>query len=111
MVGAVPDGVPRTVAEAARGTLGGALAAAQQLPDGLGAGLVAAANAAFTQGLRLTAMIGAVLLLSIAIVAATLLRAVRMGSTPGEHADLDPVGPTAEQPAAAETLDPASPRS
>ncbi|HEY6002653.1 MAG TPA: MFS transporter [Anaeromyxobacter sp.] len=71
MAGAVPAGVPPEAAEAARGTLGGALATAAQLPDPLGAALAGAAREAFTQGFRLIAVISAV----IAVVAATLAAA------------------------------------
>jgi MFS transporter, DHA2 family, multidrug resistance protein len=82
--------VPPEAAEAARDTLGGALSAAQHLPDQVGGALVEAARTAFTQGLEMTATIGAVVALGIAILAATLLRDVRAGSESEEQPDLEP---------------------
>ncbi|MGH2770244.1 MAG: MFS transporter [Actinomycetota bacterium] len=87
---AVPAGVPRVAAEAARDTLGGALSAAQQLPDRLGQGLVDAARAAFTQGLHLTAVIGALIAIGIAILVATRLRHLGAGSEPEADTVLKP---------------------
>jgi DHA2 family multidrug resistance protein-like MFS transporter len=74
LIDAVPAGVPPQAAEAARDTLGGALTVAQELPDRLGAGLLDAAREAFTQGLRLTAVIGALVAVAVAIVVVALLR-------------------------------------
>src|SRR5258707_13955785 len=48
MADAVPAGVPPEAAEAARATLGGALAVAAGLPAQLGAGLLGSAREAFT---------------------------------------------------------------
>lgn len=76
LVDAVPASVPETAADAARDTLGGALAAAQQLPDAIGQQLVNAAQSAFTQGLHVAAGVGALVALSIAILVATRLRHV-----------------------------------
>jgi DHA2 family multidrug resistance protein-like MFS transporter len=75
-------GVPPQAAEATRDTLGGAVAAANQLPDRLGAALLDTAREAFTQGLHLTFAISAALAVGIAILAAVLLRGVRPGSQP-----------------------------
>jgi DHA2 family multidrug resistance protein-like MFS transporter len=77
---AIPDGVPPAARETARDTLGGALSTAQQLPDQVGQKLIDAAHVAFTDGLHLTAVIGAFIALAIAILVATLLRNVRGGS-------------------------------
>jgi DHA2 family multidrug resistance protein-like MFS transporter len=79
MADMVPRGVPVEAAEAARGTLGGALAMAEQLPQALGADLVSAAREAFTEGLELTASIGAILALATAAMAAVVLRGARAG--------------------------------
>jgi DHA2 family multidrug resistance protein-like MFS transporter len=76
VAGAVPAGVPADIAEAARGTLGGAVAAAGQLPDQLGATLLPTAQAAFTQGLQVAAGISAVVMIGAAGLAAVLLRRV-----------------------------------
>jgi MFS transporter, DHA2 family, multidrug resistance protein len=78
----LPAGVPPQAAEATRDTLGGAVAAASQLPDRLGAALLDTAREAFTQGLHLTFAVSAALAVGIAILAAALLRGVRPGSQP-----------------------------
>jgi MFS transporter, DHA2 family, multidrug resistance protein len=69
--------LPPEAAEAARGTLGGALAASGRLPDHLAAELLSTARNAFVQAFELTAAIGAVGLLITAIMAAVMLRGVR----------------------------------
>jgi DHA2 family multidrug resistance protein-like MFS transporter len=71
-----PAGVPAEAAAAARDTLGGALSVASELPGEVGAELLEAARLAFTNGLRLTAAISAVLSLGVAIVASIALRSV-----------------------------------
>jgi MFS transporter, DHA2 family, multidrug resistance protein len=106
VIDAVPDEVPLAAADAARDTLGGALAAAQQLPDQVGGALVDAARAAFTQGLQLTAAIGAVVAIGIALLAATLLRRVRTGAEPDEQPELEADGLVAS--GATMNLDPAT---
>jgi MFS transporter, DHA2 family, multidrug resistance protein len=60
------EDVPLAAADAARDTLGGALAVAQELPGRRGQGLVDAAQSAFTKGLQLSAGIGAVVAIGIA---------------------------------------------
>jgi MFS transporter, DHA2 family, multidrug resistance protein len=92
---AVPSGVPHDAAEAARDTLGGAVAVADELPDRLGAGLLDAAREAFTQGLQLTAIVSAALALGVAILVMVLLRHVRAGSEPEDHADTQQAGAVA----------------
>jgi DHA2 family multidrug resistance protein-like MFS transporter len=72
----LPAGMPAEAAGVARDTLGGAVGVAAELPEGLGAELLKAARVAFTNGLRLTAAISAVLSFAVAIVAAILLRSV-----------------------------------
>jgi MFS transporter, DHA2 family, multidrug resistance protein len=66
----VDDALPVTLstgeADAAQGTLGGALEVAVGLPSALGDALVAAAEAAFTTGLHLGALIAAVSSLALA---------------------------------------------
>jgi MFS transporter, DHA2 family, multidrug resistance protein len=76
MADSVLDGVPREVREAARDTLGGAVAAADQLP-GRGAALLEMARRAFTEGLQVTAITSAVVVIGIAILVMVLLRDVR----------------------------------
>jgi MFS transporter, DHA2 family, multidrug resistance protein len=84
---AVPAGLPAQAAAAAGDTLGGAVAAASQLPQQLGTALLDAARAAFTQGLQVTAATGAALAVGLAIVAAALLRGVRPSSQPDRRPD------------------------
>jgi DHA2 family multidrug resistance protein-like MFS transporter len=79
MADAVPDNLPPDAVEAARGTLGGAIATAEQLPGALGADLVSAARDAFAEGLELTAGISAVVALATAVMAAVVLRRARAG--------------------------------
>jgi DHA2 family multidrug resistance protein-like MFS transporter len=74
---AVPAGVP---SEAAGDTLGGAVAASARLPQPLGAELLEAGREAFTQGLQLAGAISAAVAIAAAVLAATLLRRVGVGS-------------------------------
>ncbi|HEX5964234.1 MAG TPA: MFS transporter [Gemmatimonadales bacterium] len=78
----VAGAVPPAAAEAARDTLGGAVAAAEELPDQLGAELLDAAREAFTQALQLTAITSAAIVVGVAIITAVVLRDVRKGSGP-----------------------------
>ena len=82
MADAVRDGIPRDAAAAARDTLGGAVAIAEQLPDSLGAELLGTARAAFTQALELNALISAAIAIAMAIVVAALLRHPANGPAP-----------------------------
>ena len=66
MAGSVIDGIPHDAAVAARDTLGGAVAAAGQLP-GVGAALLDMARKAFTHGLQVTAMTSAFVVLGMAV--------------------------------------------
>ena len=84
IAGTVPAAVPPHAARAARDTLGGAVAAAGQLPGRTGSALAEAARQAFGHGLHLAFAISAVLTLAAAVAAATLLR------------DLRPSGPESE---------------
>ena len=72
----LPAGIPPEAAAAARDTLGGAAGAAAELPGDVGTDLLEAARLAFTNGLRLTAAISAVLSIGVAIIASILLRTV-----------------------------------
>jgi MFS transporter, DHA2 family, multidrug resistance protein len=76
----VPAGLPSEAAAAARDTLGGAVAAASQLPEQLGARVLDVAHEAFTQGLHLTFAISAAVAIGIAILIAVLLGRVGAGS-------------------------------
>jgi len=70
----LPAGLPPAAAEAARDTLGGAVAAAAALPAPLSAAVLETARAAFVHGLQLTAVIGAVVLAGIALLVLVALR-------------------------------------
>jgi DHA2 family multidrug resistance protein-like MFS transporter len=77
VVEAVPAGVPAAAAAAARDTLGGAVAAAGQLPGQRGALLLDAARQAFTQGLHLAFGVSAAAAVAVAALTVVLLRATR----------------------------------
>jgi DHA2 family multidrug resistance protein-like MFS transporter len=108
LVDAVPEGVPQAAADAARDTLGGALAAAQQLPGDLGAGLVDAARTAFLQGLHLATTIGAFVAIGVAILVATLLRDVRSNGHTEEESGPHAAPPQEGAAATLRCLEPAS---
>jgi DHA2 family multidrug resistance protein-like MFS transporter len=76
VAGAVPAGVPPHAAEAARDSLGGAVAAGGRLPDPFAAELLRAAREAFTQGLQLTATISAAVVIAAGLLAVVALRRV-----------------------------------
>src|SRR5829696_6566352 len=77
---AFPDGAPPEALEAARDTLGGAVSVADQRPGPLAAELLDTAREAFTQGLQVSAITSAAIVLGMAILTAVLLRHVRPGS-------------------------------
>ncbi len=70
----LPAGTPPEAAEAARGTLGGALAAAEQIAGQAGGELLATAREAFTQALVVTAALCAIVMLGTALLFAVLMR-------------------------------------
>jgi DHA2 family multidrug resistance protein-like MFS transporter len=74
VAGAVPAGIPADTARAARDTLGGAVAAAGQLPGRAGATLASAARQSFDSGLHVVFTISALLSLAAAVAVAALLR-------------------------------------
>jgi DHA2 family multidrug resistance protein-like MFS transporter len=80
MLDGVPAGIPAPSAEAARSTLGGALAEAGRLPDALGTELLGSAREAFVQSLELTAAICAAIALATGVMVLVLLRSVRARS-------------------------------
>jgi len=74
---AVPPGVPPEAVEAARSTLGTAVAVAERLPYDVGADLLDAARMAFTNSLQLSGIISATVVAVTAVLVAVLLRHVR----------------------------------
>jgi DHA2 family multidrug resistance protein-like MFS transporter len=79
MGGAIPDGVPASAAEAARGTLGGAASVAAELPAETGEVVLRSAREAFARGFETSAMIAAAVAIVTAIVALIVLRRARTG--------------------------------
>jgi MFS transporter, DHA2 family, multidrug resistance protein len=78
----LPSEIPGQVADAARDTLGGALAIAQTLPGDLGAALVAVAQTAFVDALHFVAAIAAILAAATAIIVSAALWKVPARSEP-----------------------------
>ena len=83
MVDKVPAELSPDAAAAARSTLGGALATADQIPSDLGGAMLDAARVAFTQGMIVSAGMAAVAMLTIAAMALTWQRAVRPSAATG----------------------------
>jgi MFS transporter, DHA2 family, multidrug resistance protein len=76
MSAAIPLDTPPDAAEAALGTLGGAVAVAKDLPAEIGATLLASARLAFTGALATTAIISALIAVAAALLAILMLRRV-----------------------------------
>jgi DHA2 family multidrug resistance protein-like MFS transporter len=74
VAGAFPAGVPAEAAEIARGTIGGAVSVAGELPGALGAEVLGAARDAFAQAFGTTAAVSALIAIGVALLAAALLR-------------------------------------
>jgi DHA2 family multidrug resistance protein-like MFS transporter len=91
MVGdALPPSISPEVAEAAKATLGGAMATAAQLPGELGTTLTDAARAAFIRGVRVCAVISAMGSLALAAFVWVALRKGRPASERGAAAEPEP---------------------
>ena len=85
---AMPAGVPTSISESAQDTLGSAVASAGTLPGALGADLVDAARAAFTNGLQVSAACSAAVAILLAVLAGLLLRPTsRAADTSGTSDD------------------------
>jgi MFS transporter, DHA2 family, multidrug resistance protein len=76
----IPASVPAREAETARDTLGGAVAASDELTDRLASQVLEAARVAFTQGLQVVALVSAIIAALTAIGVAVFLRQVRAAS-------------------------------
>ena len=72
----MPDGLTAEQTAIARDTLGGASEVSDQVPAAIGTSLLETAREAFTQGLQVTAITGAILLAGLAVLTAVLLRDV-----------------------------------
>jgi DHA2 family multidrug resistance protein-like MFS transporter len=84
MAAAALDGVPTEARRAARDTLGGAAAAAAQLPDAIGERLLETARAAFTHAMQFTVVLCAMIAVVTAVAAVLMLRRIRA------HAESEP---------------------
>jgi DHA2 family multidrug resistance protein-like MFS transporter len=73
----LPAGLKPHDADTARSTLAGAVQLAKRLPDHLNTPLLNGARDAFTQGLHLAAIVSAALAITLAVIAATVLRRVQ----------------------------------
>jgi MFS transporter, DHA2 family, multidrug resistance protein len=87
---AVPANVPADAAEAARDTLGAAVAAGDELPARLAGDLIEAAHDAFSQALQLAATLSAAVAIGAAVLALALLRQARTQSQHEEEEGLEP---------------------
>jgi DHA2 family multidrug resistance protein-like MFS transporter len=86
----LPGGVPPHAAEVARGTLGGALSVASQLPHAPGLALIASARAAFADASVLVfSLCGGIALLA-ALAAVVLLRGPTAGISPDQQPEPAP---------------------
>jgi DHA2 family multidrug resistance protein-like MFS transporter len=81
----IPAAVPTSEAEAARETLGGAVAVSDELPTSVASQLLEAAQVAFTQGLQVVALVSAVIAALAAAGVMLFLRGVR--EAPSEPAE------------------------
>jgi DHA2 family multidrug resistance protein-like MFS transporter len=89
----LPSGIPAEAVDAARDTLGGALAIAPTLPESLGTTLVAAAQVAFIDAIHFVAAVATVGAVVTAIGAAAALRSVPARSAPATEVDTaEPLG-------------------
>lgn len=87
----MPQGIAPDLVEAVRETLGGAVAAASQLPDQLSTALLDAAHQSFVHGLQVNAFIGLVGFVGLSVLTATMLRHVQPHAETGEQAEPEPV--------------------
>jgi MFS transporter, DHA2 family, multidrug resistance protein len=95
---ALPVGVPPEAAEAARDTLGGAVAAGDELSGELVPQLVDAAQEAFTQALQVAAALSAAVAIAAAILAVTFVRRVHVTTEPEQERRLEPVPVVGRRP-------------
>jgi len=90
MAHGVPSGVPPEATEVARATLGGAVAVAERLPDGLRVALLGIAREAFARAFQLIAAISAAIALLMAPAAVVFLRCAGVGSEAERQPDRRP---------------------
>ena len=74
MKNGIPQEVPNALADEATETLGGAVAVADKVPNDFSGQLLATANEAFVTGMQLNALIGAIIAVGLAILAASFFK-------------------------------------
>jgi DHA2 family multidrug resistance protein-like MFS transporter len=104
---ALPPGLPAEAQEAARDTLGGAVAVAGQLPESAATGFLDTAREAFTHGLQVTAAASMLVAATTAILVTVVLR--RAGVAAPSHAQ--PEAPVEDKATPHPTARPATVRS
>lgn len=80
---AIPLDTPPEAAEAALGTLGGAVAVAGSLPGEIGVAILTSARAVFVSALAMTAVISAFIAFTAALIAIVMLRRIRPAAAHG----------------------------
>ncbi|MDX3229510.1 MFS transporter [Streptomyces sp. ME19-01-6] len=85
----LPSGLPSEALDAARETLGGAAAVAGRLGGRAGGEVLGAAREAFTHGMQVAAVAGALVLVAAAALAAVALRHVRVAAPTAEGSGAD----------------------
>jgi DHA2 family multidrug resistance protein-like MFS transporter len=86
----MPPGISPEMADSVLETLGGAVTAAAQLPDQIGASLLSTAHLAFIQGLHLNALIGVIGFIALAILTMTMLRHIDIDAEPEQPLTPEP---------------------
>jgi len=109
----IPAEVPAEASEAARDTLGGAVAASAGLPLDVGAALQSVASLAFVDAFQAVAVFSAVMLFGVAVVVGIVLRDVAIGGgTAGHGGDsqgrTDATAPLVDAEESAPLADPAT---
>ncbi|MGW0549107.1 MFS transporter [Streptomyces altiplanensis] len=94
------SGVPDAAAEAAQGSLGGAVAVVGDLPARIGDGLLEASRGAFVSSLHVVALVCCALVVALAVAVAVLLRGVGRQTAEGPEAASAPE-PATDGPAPA----------
>lgn len=95
----LPPDVPPAALDAARETLAAAVVAAGTLPGAEGEAMLRAVREAFTEGLHVTAAVGAIIVVGIAILAVSMLRHVKVHAA--SEPEPTPESDDAEEPAVA----------
>lgn len=82
MAKSIPANIPEQAAEAAKSTLGGAVAEAASLPADVSANLLTIAREAFVESFQVTAITGGVVVVILAVLAAVKLRNLKQNAEP-----------------------------